>query len=120
MRISDWSSDVCSSDLLLEIVAVVIDLEPDDLGEFHHEVNAVAGAEIVAWLRRVLPRPHPVEQAGIGRIVDGHAALPVATRDIFGILGLVIALDRAEQDSRADRPGSAAVIEVAVLAGRLE
>src|SRR3546814_6453319 len=88
MRISDWSSDVCSSDLLLEIVAVVIDLEPDDLGEFHHEVNAVAGAEIVAWLRRVLPRPHPVEQAGIGRIVDGHAELPVATRDIFGILGL--------------------------------
>src|SRR3546814_7821413 len=84
----------------------------DDLGEFHHEVNAVAGAEIVAWLRRVLPRPHPVEQAGIGRIVDGHAELPVATRDIFGILGLDIALDRAEQDRRADRPGREAVIIV--------
>src|SRR3546814_14439636 len=54
---------------LLEIVAVVIDLEPDDLGEFHHEVNAVAGAEIVAWLRRVLPRPHPDRKS----VVEGKS-----------------------------------------------
>src|SRR3546814_18950279 len=91
----------------------------DDLGEFHHEVNAVAGAEIVAWLRRVLPHPHPVEQSGRGRIVGGHAELPAAPRHTFGILGLDIALARPETDRRASRPGRESLMISYGLAGHI-
>src|SRR3546814_7961046 len=88
----------------------MIDLEPDDLRQLHHEMNAIAGAEVIARLLRILPCAHPVEQPAIGRIVDRDAELLVAARDIFGLLGLDITLDRAEQDCRAARTRREAVL----------
>src|SRR3546814_15086161 len=83
-------------------------------------MNAIAGAEVIARLLRILPCAHPVEQPAIGRIVDRDAELLVAARDIFGLLGLDITLDRAEQDCRADRPRREAVIIVDRLPRRID
>src|SRR3546814_10343962 len=54
MRISDWSSDVCSSDLLVD-GAFEADLDPEvaadlrhDFGDLAHAANAVAPCALLA------------------------------------------------------------------------
>src|SRR3546814_2083746 len=64
MRISDWSSDVCSSDLLNVLVQVNIDAEAGKHGCTPGQVSALA-AVIAAQPRLLLrglmaiPAPHP-------------------------------------------------------------
>src|SRR3546814_15475088 len=48
MRISDWSSDVCSSDLIFRAALVVL-VEHDQLGEVDHvDLLELAGGAVVA------------------------------------------------------------------------
>src|SRR3546814_15791203 len=63
MRISDWSSDVCSSDLLVEVVADEVDLLQD---QRHRggEVGAAAGRrQAEAGLLQQLDAQHVLELA---------------------------------------------------------
>src|SRR3546814_18441435 len=47
MRISDWSSDVCSSDLVAHRIAPVAELPVEDAGEALAVDHVVAGAEVL-------------------------------------------------------------------------
>src|SRR3546814_8214759 len=50
MRMSDWSSDVCSSDLLTDRMAGMLGREPDDLVG-RHFVTLIAGGDDEAAMR---------------------------------------------------------------------
>src|SRR3546814_20706672 len=70
MRISDWSSDVCSSDLVAHRIAPVAELPVEDAGEALAVDHVVAGAEVLMQqdgplrLRRVqfAPAPPPLQR----------------------------------------------------------
>src|SRR3546814_14692584 len=57
MRISDWSSDVCSSDLLAQVLGPVVDARVEDRAE--HRILAHRGIEAV-------------DQIGDDWLVDDH------------------------------------------------
>src|SRR3546814_4473207 len=73
MRISDWSSDVCSSDLWLVLFHTTADTDWSNL--------PISGL-FVEMLRRVMA----VSQ-GVGGAGSGQALPPLETMDGFGTLG---------------------------------
>src|SRR3546814_1181210 len=97
MRISDWSSDVCSSDLLLEVggaeFAAVVE---------HHHLFAVGdrgeGIEVVAV---VLRRP-----AGGGELLDLGPANALDRAGLRGEATLTLLGEGAEQDRKSTRLNS--------------
>src|SRR3546814_11756574 len=63
MRISDWSSDVCSSDLVMaHVEGVVLHTAADAEGAFDPAQRAVIGHDFV----RVLARLHAVDPDAVG------------------------------------------------------
>src|SRR3546814_10675500 len=73
MRISDWSSDVCSSDLLADLARVVRGVA--GLGESHVDARRVqprrvlqAGADVVQVRRQVGQRVDEHRPAGHGQL----------------------------------------------------
>src|SRR3546814_10862066 len=75
MRISDWSSDVCSSDLLAPQLAVDVVAQPPEAQPRRHERGDEVGD--VEEMQPVLARPpprggHDPEQAA----VEAHPAFP--------------------------------------------
>src|SRR3546814_2993335 len=104
MRISDWSSDVCSSDLvLLEAVGEILDYlaveilaaeEGVAVGRLHLE-HAVAdfedrnvegaAAQVIDGDRLVLGLVEAIGERGRGRLVDD--AQHFQPRDLAGVLG---------------------------------
>src|SRR3546814_3471806 len=55
MRISDWSSDVCSSDLLPATRAAVADFDPIFLTCARATIAALLGLVLLIWLRQRRP-----------------------------------------------------------------
>src|SRR3546814_20014294 len=109
MRISDWSSDVCSSDLVLKIAAERASRKPDlrdDLGRRHVAVQTLlpGGAEAAVHrttdLRRNAQRratflgdinrldpvaaveaPHPLARTVRGNLLGPHLRRPTKPKD---------------------------------------
>src|SRR3546814_19626444 len=79
MRISDWSSDVCSSDLLLQRQGFLIGRDRDEAVERRIQFGAIVTNQI---LRNALPAPG-VFDAFAGR-VHGHAKHD-PHRDVDGV-----------------------------------
>src|SRR3546814_11859150 len=92
MRISDWSSDVCSSDLV-DLFAVDVDLDKarrGDLAEMHAvRVDEVA-AVLVGNLHRDMVEDHLVPAHHREDAIAGGEFLP---RRPFGFAVLAVALD---------------------------
>src|SRR3546814_3154203 len=95
MRISDWSSDVCSSDLLLRLDRVFADEAPDAVLAQGDTTTAMAVA-LAAFYRRIpvghveaglrtgdLHSPYPEEMNRIvaGRLSRWHFAPTTRARD---------------------------------------
>src|SRR3546814_13158903 len=85
MRISDWSSDVCSSDLwLAEILYGLLTGNYRRVAEIHFEAQYVPAhhdvAEFATALRAVGEpmRGKPVKELSVGQMIDGLFAI---TRD---------------------------------------
>src|SRR3546814_20097337 len=92
MRISDWSSDVCSSDLQLEIIdqrdhaGLTLHLA-GDAGQTHHRVETAAGIDVLAQCRvigvdvfaqiRVIDRGHMRFICERQSVADDDEDLPV-------------------------------------------
>src|SRR3546814_16507890 len=95
MRISDWSSDVCSSDLIRPIIAVI--------GLMRDMVQRYAGAATFCGV------------AGAGKRAQGHAMEAVAEgNDQFAARHLASQLDRGFDGIGARRSGEHhALIELA-------
>src|SRR3546814_9034067 len=74
MRISDWSSDVCSSDLPVALVQVE-PVDADDVGEeaFSGFDNPVEEARRIDDARRIAFAPFDGAADGIGNRQRGHA-----------------------------------------------
>src|SRR3546814_1145323 len=70
MRISDWSSDVCSSDLLRDRPVTIETLSAVSL-------DKLPAAEAATWLDRelVTDSPTPLRDAGFGREVSATQAV---------------------------------------------
>src|SRR3546814_13115703 len=70
MRISDWSSDVCSSDLLRDRPVTIETLSAVSL-------DKLPAAEAATWLDRelVTASPTPLRDAGFGREVSAAQAV---------------------------------------------
>src|SRR3546814_20462862 len=92
MRISDWSSDVCSSDLL-DLVdeggALIFEIEPAIAGIAFDEGGGAGPAAVNAELDRVrLGRAQAAVEIGLGpRIVERGTHHPVGAHAIFGAEG---------------------------------
>src|SRR3546814_18485401 len=90
MRISDWSSDVCSSDLELAIEADACNLSGADLlpklsfgvGCIQSEFARARGRSFVALVQQALPRPLP--QAGREMCAQSPNRFPSRLREGFG------------------------------------
>src|SRR3546814_9184373 len=83
MRISDWSSDVCSSDLLEIVVLAVVarqDAEPGAILVIHHVVPAIAPEALVP---RAVARlsGRQLEQLGRREALGLHPEILVAVAD---------------------------------------
>src|SRR3546814_5085449 len=102
MRISDWSSDVCSSDLWLQRhLQVRLALGAPEVGEQQHP-GALPG-EVLDGRRRAL------EARRIGHLAAGHRHVEVDTHQ-HGLAGHVEVVERLELRnlSLAERIGWAA------------
>src|SRR3546814_9748194 len=70
MRISDWSSDVCSSDLR-DVRAAVAARRVPDVGVCGRDVEVAAHDQRLAWLAGLRqPAPQPREPRELGLIED--------------------------------------------------
>src|SRR3546814_15013050 len=86
MRISDWSSDVCSSDLVLyqgfsllpKTIKLLMGAVPDDV-EFHEIVEALRGTEGVADVHHV----HVWSLDEHDRALEAHLVPSVASLEAF-------------------------------------
>src|SRR3546814_2048504 len=81
MRISDWSSDVCSSDLQLLIGAVVINHSYPARPIPPHETQGIEHARIIRAVGAGLNDNHPMHSQPVG-----HGAVVCATC-FCGIIG---------------------------------
>src|SRR3546814_9618555 len=103
MRISDWSSDVCSSDLAEQLQRAAVAARSQRLGE-RREAHRPRRVDVVPAIGKAKARTHPLARA-IGR-VDG---------EIFAVgLGPVTAAAEAEiriADSRRQRRREAIAAE---------
>src|SRR3546814_15647869 len=82
MRISDWSSDLCSSDLVLHTVSVNPDIDPD--------IPAMIGASAALAISGI-PFNGPIGAARVG-YVDGQYVLnPTATQLKSSKMDLIVA-----------------------------
>src|SRR3546814_16518684 len=79
MRISDWSSDVCSSDLL---------------GEMGHQISEIGSLARCTETRLFSPQEQPPGAAST-RLPAGERRCPLIRRAL--ILGRVAAADRSEE-----------------------
>src|SRR3546814_4133544 len=96
MRISDWSSDVCSSDLQVALVQPdLINLELEC--QFRHEIPAQSERQAVLAIAKRLLRH---SRGGVERCQLGHALQA-------GLAYVTVAL--AERESRVRREGADAV-----------
>src|SRR3546814_7867743 len=106
MRISDWSSDVCSSDLVLSVAGQTIDVSALGFSAQVAPASIPEGEAVQA--RLTLPNGHEVE--GMVDVVAGGsvirarwAAVPERSRDrIFGVINQVQA-SRLRRDSPRTR-----------------
>src|SRR3546814_20224115 len=58
MRIIDWSSDVCSSDLSYGLIMARIGTEPEDVLQMvHAKLLTPNRMRLVTMLRRIFPKP---------------------------------------------------------------
>src|SRR3546814_1669360 len=92
MRISDWSSDVCSSDLVARDVDQVADLQPGC--RLHALVAAVAGVEGEAVQRRA-----DALRTGVARQLHAEAAVDLGyeAAAVAGAVGVPPAIALAEE-----------------------
>src|SRR3546814_2339971 len=110
MRISDWSSDVCSSDLAINLVAYSwgrANLKPGDavlLTEMEHHAN------IVPWLMlaeergieiRYLPiaEDHTLDLTDLDRLIDGVKLLSFTA--MSNVLGTITPMPQLVADGQA-------------------
>src|SRR3546814_6049093 len=95
MRISDWSSDVCSSDLLREVAVVAdVDAEPA-VGGVEHRPAGVAGLE-----EELLLEAGDLRDVGLAVLAEVAA---VGVDDRAGVVvdaGDVLLVDRHHDDHR--------------------
>src|SRR3546814_17410448 len=99
MRISDWSSDVCSSDLAVE---------RDEIGSNRHcERSDAMTTDITAELITLLEHPQDALQRGLEVRRDRPLrAIGVAGDDGFELLDMLA--QRSQREPRRDEPVSAA------------
>src|SRR3546814_4651055 len=85
MRISDWSSDVCSSDLIVAIEAVAeidrLDIEHDERSPDRH---AMAGLELRRIGALIAALPAKCREAFVLRKVQGLSQREIAGRMQIG------------------------------------
>src|SRR3546814_5256321 len=96
MRISDWSSDVCSSDLQPDRVVAVVRIAPQDVGL----VVAVEVPNTSNAPHRSVKPCHRLERIGIRRLPDDVGA---ATGAPPKNVGLGIAIEIAHASNLPDR-----------------
>src|SRR3546814_9393083 len=110
MRISDWSSDVCSSDLLLGIATFDPGRRANDAGAddmIGHRVDDLAGIAIVALqvARAIADDLLAGPDLGIGAVAGGppaHRAM-IAARSVIGPRVHVERAARGNPPDGADR-----------------
>src|SRR3546814_6084119 len=85
MRISDWSSDVCSSDLHEHLEAILADGKQDGFFEIHAENYMGAGGPPHDALTRVR-RDYPVSLHGVCMSIGGPQPLDKARLGRFKTL----------------------------------
>src|SRR3546814_20849536 len=91
MRISDWSSDLCSSDLVLHTVSVNPDIDPD--------IPAMIGASAALAISGI-PFNGPIGAARVG-YVDGQYVLnPTATQLKSSKMDLIVAGTENKSEER--------------------
>src|SRR3546814_12557973 len=84
MRISDWSSDLCSSDLRQSCVAPILRL-PRQLDALHHRIEHLAARFVVA--RVAVCRARPQLWAGGGVIAErDHVLVAQGQRRMAALL----------------------------------
>src|SRR3546814_4721950 len=95
MRISDWSSDVCSSDLNLQPATVIAQIERDHrLGERGAQLEIVG--DVILQVHRRQPVPITV---GTERVADVEVGIAISAR----IAGLVLTYLRSEERRGRER-----------------
>src|SRR3546814_8541962 len=107
MRISDWSSDVCSSDLLVMARWLYERFPAEPEGKLSRRLNAlVAGAVCAIVAREIELRPHLKlgRQAREDGAADSDNVLGDVTEALIGAMTLDGALDGEERFSR--KPGA--------------
>src|SRR3546814_6784103 len=85
MRISDWSSDVCSSDLVVDVRVAVAEIVPEGEidrveGAVGHAVGAPGGADVPAPAAIGIAT-HPHEEALVPRLAVLHRLEAVPVRE---------------------------------------
>src|SRR3546814_16840455 len=90
MRISDWSSDVCSSDLIIK-VANLTPAGELDLNDLYAKLSGEVKLLALTHVSNVLGTVNPVtaicreaRKRGIVSVVDGSQALPHQPVDEYG------------------------------------
>src|SRR3546814_13468958 len=107
MRISDWSSDVCSADLLLaEQVGLALFLEGglDGAGPAAADRRRVAQRDLQGVARRVLVERHQAGDAAAAQVFRAHG-LDRALRRAHEDVDVVARLDEVAVDVEALRYG---------------
>src|SRR3546814_5901853 len=93
MRISDWSSDVCSSDLINQLMSAYDQHYPHMYVYIQEEMNRIAG-EKSAWAQQIISQTRKFERIVMGLISEliergemrSDIPVSVAANAVFGML----------------------------------
>src|SRR3546814_18847351 len=106
MRISDWSSDVCSSDLLIDLPLRVDAAAAAHVDERLHEAGLLAPGQ-AQWDVRLRDAFDPSEMAA--RFADVAANIMLPTLYVRGAMSELVSPDDAAARSEARRVGKECV-----------
>src|SRR5690606_38736390 len=92
------------------------DLDPAQLRNARHEVDAIALVEVVELARGIAPGDHFRLHPSVGRVGDGEREVPVGGPDVLGFLRHHDVSGWAEQDVRVGSFRGEAIVFVHLLA----
>src|SRR3546814_10968732 len=109
MRISDWSSDVCSSDLTAEQRQNLFPPQSGARGVLLHQLVRA----LVPFIARIVGAEHRRRLLRLGRDAEREIAFGQAVERLGGVAGRLIFVDDLAKADRRGEPVRAALIETA-------